>query len=60
MFQGSMVAIVTPMKNGAIDEKALEALVQFHLENGTSGIVPCGTTGESATLSTMSINGLSN
>ncbi len=51
MFQGSMVAIVTPMKNGAIDEQALEALVQFHLENGTSAIVPCGTTGESATLS---------
>lgn len=51
MFQGSMVAIVTPMKDGAIDEKALEALVEFHLENGTSAIVPCGTTGESATLS---------
>ncbi len=46
-----MVAIVTPMKDGAIDEKALEALVEFHLENGTSAIVPCGTTGESATLS---------
>lgn len=51
MFQGSMVAIVTPVKDGAIDEKALEALVEFHLENGTSAIVPCGTTGESATLS---------
>jgi len=51
MFQGSMVAIVTPMKKGAIDEKALEALVEFHLQNGTSAIVPCGTTGESATLS---------
>ena len=51
MFHGSMVAIVTPMKNGTIDEKALEALIEFHLHRGTSAIVPCGTTGESATLS---------
>jgi 4-hydroxy-tetrahydrodipicolinate synthase len=51
MFTGSMVALVTPFKNGAVDWQSLEALVEFHLENGTHGIVPCGTTGESATLS---------
>ncbi|MSP39998.1 MAG: 4-hydroxy-tetrahydrodipicolinate synthase [Deltaproteobacteria bacterium] len=51
MFSGSMVALVTPFKNGAVDWQSLEALVAFHLENGTHGIVPCGTTGESATLS---------
>jgi 4-hydroxy-tetrahydrodipicolinate synthase len=42
---------VTPFRNGKIDRKALEELVSFHLKNGTSAIVPCGTTGESATLS---------
>jgi 4-hydroxy-tetrahydrodipicolinate synthase len=46
-----MVAIVTPFKNGAIDEKALGDLIEFHIKNGTDVIVPCGTTGESATLS---------
>lgn len=51
MFKGSIVAIVTPFKNGKVDEKKLEDLVEFHVQNGTSGIVPCGTTGESATLS---------
>jgi 4-hydroxy-tetrahydrodipicolinate synthase len=51
MFTGSMVALVTPFKNGAVDWQSLEALVEFHLQNGTHGIVPCGTTGESATLS---------
>ena len=51
MFKGSMVALVTPFKNGKIDEKALEKLVEFHIKNGTSALVPCGTTGESATLS---------
>ena len=51
MFTGSIVALVTPLKNGAVDWQSLEALVEFHLENGTHGIVPCGTTGESATLS---------
>ncbi|MFQ5587765.1 MAG: 4-hydroxy-tetrahydrodipicolinate synthase [Nitrospiria bacterium] len=49
-FQGSIVAIVTPFKAGRVDEEALEALVEFHLAAGTDGIVPCGTTGESATL----------
>ena len=51
MFKGSMVAIVTPFKNGKVDEKALGDLVEFHLKSGTDVLVPCGTTGESATLS---------
>ena len=51
MFRGSIVAIVTPFSNGKIDEKKLRELVEFHIKNGSSGIVPCGTTGESATLS---------
>lgn len=51
MFSGSMVALVTPFKNGQVDWPSLEALVEFQLQNGTNGIVPCGTTGESATLS---------
>ncbi len=51
MFQGSMVALVTPMRpDGAVDEEALRRLVEFHVENGTDGIVAVGTTGESATL----------
>jgi 4-hydroxy-tetrahydrodipicolinate synthase len=51
MFKGSMVAIVTPFKNGKVDEKALGELIEFHIKSGTDVIVPCGTTGESATLS---------
>jgi len=51
MFSGSMVAIVTPFCNGLVDEKGLQELVAFQIEKGTSAIVPCGTTGESATLS---------
>ncbi|MCX5677879.1 MAG: 4-hydroxy-tetrahydrodipicolinate synthase [Candidatus Omnitrophica bacterium] len=51
MFKGSMVALVTPFRQGKVDEKALENLVEFHIKNGTSALVPCGTTGESATLS---------
>lgn len=51
MFKGSMVALVTPFKEGSIDEEALKAIVEFHIKNGTSALVPCGTTGESATLS---------
>lgn len=51
MFSGSIVAIVTPMQaDGAVDFGALDRLVQFHLDNGTDGIVAVGTTGESATL----------
>jgi 4-hydroxy-tetrahydrodipicolinate synthase len=51
MFSGSAVALVTPFKDGQVDWRSLETLVQFHLENGTHGIVACGTTGEAATLS---------
>jgi 4-hydroxy-tetrahydrodipicolinate synthase len=50
MFSGSIVAIVTPFKNGKVDEKALGELVEWHISSGTNAIVPCGTTGESATL----------
>jgi len=50
MFKGSFVALVTPFKKGKVDEEKLRELVQFHLKEGTDGIVPCGTTGESATL----------
>lgn len=51
MFKGSMVALVTPFKAGKLDEKALKDLVGLHIRSGTSAIVPCGTTGESPTLS---------
>jgi 4-hydroxy-tetrahydrodipicolinate synthase len=51
MFQGSIVAIVTPFKNGRVDEETYRKLIEFQIKNGTSAIVPCGTTGESATLS---------
>ncbi len=51
MFKGSIVAIVTPFKNGEIDEEGFRELIEFQIENGTKAIVPCGTTGESATLS---------
>ncbi len=51
MFKGSMTAIVTPFLKNKIDEKKLRDLIEFQIKNGTSGIVPCGTTGESATLS---------
>ena len=51
MFSGSIVAMVTPFKDGKVDWEKLEGLVEFHIENGTHGIVACGTTGESATLS---------
>jgi 4-hydroxy-tetrahydrodipicolinate synthase len=50
MFKGSIVAIVTPFNNGAVDEEKLRELVEFQIENGTDAIVPCGTTGESSTL----------
>ncbi len=51
MFRGSIVALITPFRNGAIDEKSLRDLVDWHVDEGTSGIVPVGTTGESPTLS---------
>ena len=51
MIQGAIVAIVTPFKNGQLDEEAYRELIEFQIQGGTHGIVPCGTTGESATLS---------
>ncbi len=52
MFEGNFVAIITPFKNGKeIDYSQLERLIEFHLKEGCAGFVPCGTTGESATLS---------
>ena len=50
-FQGSFVAMVTPFRNGEVDEAKLRELVEFHVTNGTDGLIPCGTTGESPTLS---------
>ncbi len=50
-LRGSMVALVTPFRNDAVDEPALKRLTERHVEAGTSALVPCGTTGESATLS---------
>jgi 4-hydroxy-tetrahydrodipicolinate synthase len=50
MFKGSIVAIVTPFKNGAVDEEKLRELVEFQISGGTDAIVPCGTTGEASTL----------
>jgi len=50
MFQGSMVAIVTPFSKGKVDFKALTDLINWHIAEGTDVIIPCGTTGESATL----------
>jgi len=50
MFKGAIVAIVTPFKDGKVDEPALRDLIEFQIANGTDGIVPCGTTGESSTL----------
>jgi 4-hydroxy-tetrahydrodipicolinate synthase len=51
MFQGSIVALVTPFRGGKVDEPTLRKLVDMHVARGTDGIVPCGTTGESPTLS---------
>ncbi|MBN2654876.1 MAG: 4-hydroxy-tetrahydrodipicolinate synthase [Nitrospirae bacterium] len=50
MFRGSYVALVTPFKNGKFDENSFSELIEWHISQGTHGIVPCGTTGESATL----------
>ena len=51
MFKGSNVALITPFKNNELDEETYIKLINFHLENGTNGLVPAGTTGESPTLS---------
>ena len=50
MFEGSMVALTTPFKNNKVDEDKIRELIEFHIKNNTSGIVPCGCTGEAATL----------
>ena len=51
MFSGSIPALVTPFRDGRFDEAAFRALVDFQIDNGSSALVPCGTTGESATMS---------
>ena len=52
MFKGSMVALITPMRaDGSVDEKAFQELVQWQIAEGTEGLIPVGTTGESPTLS---------
>ena len=51
VFSGCLVAMITPFRDGEVDEAALRGLVKFHLKNGTDGLVPCGTTGESVTMS---------
>jgi len=50
MLKGSMPALVTPLRDGAFDEDAFRSLIDWHVEQGTDGLVPCGTTGESPTL----------
>ena len=51
MLKGSIVALITPFKNDILDEDIYRKLIQYHLNNGTNGVVPGGTTGESPTLS---------
>jgi 4-hydroxy-tetrahydrodipicolinate synthase len=53
-FNGTMVALVTPFRNGSVDRSALRALVEHVIAGGVAGVVPCGTTGESPTLSQRS------
>lgn len=50
MFHGSIPALITPFKNGAVDENALRQMIEWHIGEGSHGLVPCGTTGESPTL----------
>ena len=51
MFTGALSAIVTPFRDGTVDEAALRELIEWQISSGVQGIVPCGSTGESATLS---------
>ena len=51
MFRGAITALVTPFKDGKVDEASLRELIEFQIANGIDGLVPCGTTGESPTLS---------
>ncbi len=50
MIKGSITALVTPFKDNSVDEKAFQSFIEWQIDNGTHGLVPCGTTGESATL----------
>ncbi len=49
MFEGSFTALVTPFENGRMDESAYQRFIQWQIDRGTHGVVPCGTTGESTT-----------
>lgn len=51
MFNGSLTALITPFRDGKVDEKAFQGLVEWQIDEGTDGLIPCGTTGESPTLS---------
>ena len=51
MFSGAFTALITPFRNGEVDVEALEGMVEFQIEQGIKGLVPCGTTGESPSLS---------
>jgi 4-hydroxy-tetrahydrodipicolinate synthase len=51
MFHGALTAIITPFRDGAVDEAALRELIEWQIQSGIDGLVPCGSTGESATLS---------
>ena len=51
MFKGSIVALITPFKNDKLNEENYVKLIHHHIKNGTNGVVPAGTTGESPTLS---------
>lgn len=51
MFKGSLTALITPFRDGKVDEKAYQGLVEWQIDEGTDGVIPCGTTGESPTLS---------
>ena len=50
MFRGSFTALITPFSNGSVDEQAFQDFVEWQIDQGTNGLVPCGTTGESPTL----------
>ncbi|HIM77535.1 MAG TPA: 4-hydroxy-tetrahydrodipicolinate synthase, partial [Rhodospirillales bacterium] len=50
MFQGSMTALITPFKDGSVDEDAFQSFVDWQIDEGTEAVIPCGTTGESPTL----------
>ena len=57
MFEGTYTALVTPFRDGAVDEPALRRLIREQIAAGVDGIVPCGSTGESATMNHAEHNG---